>query len=84
MTSIGNFFNGLKGLMGYKSTDWGSWVIRGDPWGRVKGAKWPKKPFIRIKAKIVVSLKIHGDRGANNQRTQYQQQQQQQQQQQHH
>ena len=38
--------------MGYKSTDWGSWVIRGDPWGRVKGAKWPKKPFIRIKAKL--------------------------------
>ena len=55
MTSIGNVFNGINGLLGHKSTDWGSWVMGGgDPWGRSKCAQKPKNPCNKMKATMVI------------------------------
>ena len=69
MTTIGNVFNGINGLLGHKSTDWGSWVMGGgDPWGRSNCAQKPQNPSNKMKATMVIFLKIHGD--ANDQRTQ--------------
>ena len=39
----------------------------GNPWGGAKCVKWPIKPFIEIKAKMVVFFKIRGD--VSNERT---------------